>query len=167
MGLMAREGLHLRYVCCLHCETDCDYVTPLCSQVTYEGLLDDTFGINSGLCAWLGGIVAIRCILFSVLLQWYLSSDLNCCKLARDISWDRFCPFVHAPTVIIFSQFWRNRIVWAQKLRSCLLDFIKCIFLFLSVSLCTIACAFLFSPVFHPIMWKRFNTAVTRHVEWS
>lgn len=26
-----------------------DYVTPLCTQVTYEGLLDDTFGISSGL----------------------------------------------------------------------------------------------------------------------
>ena len=25
-----------------------DLVTPLCSQVTYEGLLDDTFGIHSG-----------------------------------------------------------------------------------------------------------------------
>ena len=32
-------------------DADCDYVTPLCSQVTYEGLLDDTFGINSGLCS--------------------------------------------------------------------------------------------------------------------
>jgi len=32
------------------CFTACDYITPLCSQVTYEGLLDDTFGINSGLC---------------------------------------------------------------------------------------------------------------------
>jgi hypothetical protein len=27
---------------------DCDLVTPLCSQVTYEGLLDDTFTISSG-----------------------------------------------------------------------------------------------------------------------
>jgi len=32
------------------CDVDSDYVSPLCSQVTYEGLLDDTFGINSGLC---------------------------------------------------------------------------------------------------------------------
>lgn len=29
-------------------DRDCDFVTPLCSQVTYEGLLDDTFGIASG-----------------------------------------------------------------------------------------------------------------------
>jgi len=38
--------------CCVFVvrDADCDYVTPLCSQVTYEGLLDDTFGINSGLC---------------------------------------------------------------------------------------------------------------------
>jgi len=35
---------------CIVCDTDCDYVTPLCSQVTYEGLLDDMFGINSGMC---------------------------------------------------------------------------------------------------------------------
>lgn len=27
---------------------DVDMVTPLCSQVTYEGLLDDIFGINCG-----------------------------------------------------------------------------------------------------------------------
>ena len=27
---------------------DVDFVTPLCTQVTYEGLLDDTFGISSG-----------------------------------------------------------------------------------------------------------------------
>jgi len=33
---------HLNFV-------DCDFVTPLCSQVTYEGLLDDTFGIASGM----------------------------------------------------------------------------------------------------------------------
>ena len=26
----------------------CDYVTPLCSQLTYEGILDDTFGVKSG-----------------------------------------------------------------------------------------------------------------------
>ena len=25
-----------------------DFVTPLCSQVTYEGLIDDIFNINSG-----------------------------------------------------------------------------------------------------------------------
>lgn len=25
-----------------------DFVTPLCSQVTYEGLLDDMFGIQCG-----------------------------------------------------------------------------------------------------------------------
>ena len=29
-------------------DRSCDYVTPLCSQLTYEGILDDTFGINSG-----------------------------------------------------------------------------------------------------------------------
>lgn len=27
---------------------DVDYVTPLCSQLTYEGLLDETFGIKCG-----------------------------------------------------------------------------------------------------------------------
>ena len=27
---------------------DKDYVTPLCSQVTYEGLLQDTFGMECG-----------------------------------------------------------------------------------------------------------------------
>lgn len=27
---------------------DIDYVTPLCSQVTYEGLVDDIFDIKSG-----------------------------------------------------------------------------------------------------------------------
>ena len=26
----------------------CDYITPLCSQLTYEGILDDTFGVKSG-----------------------------------------------------------------------------------------------------------------------
>ena len=26
-----------------------DFVTPLCSQVTYAGVLDDTFGIRSGI----------------------------------------------------------------------------------------------------------------------
>ena len=26
----------------------CDFVTPLCSQLTYEGILDDVFGISSG-----------------------------------------------------------------------------------------------------------------------
>ncbi len=31
------------------CISDIDYVTPLCTQVTYEGLLDDTFGISAGL----------------------------------------------------------------------------------------------------------------------
>ncbi|XP_046857548.1 vacuolar protein sorting-associated protein 33B-like [Xenia sp. Carnegie-2017] len=30
-------------------DRDVDYVTPLCSQVTYEGLIDDTFEINSGM----------------------------------------------------------------------------------------------------------------------
>lgn len=30
------------------CVSDVDLVTPLCSQVTYEGVLDDTFGITSG-----------------------------------------------------------------------------------------------------------------------
>ena len=29
-------------------DRSCDYVTPLCSQLTYEGILDDTFGIKSG-----------------------------------------------------------------------------------------------------------------------
>ncbi|KAL5005557.1 hypothetical protein ScPMuIL_019013 [Solemya velum] len=29
-------------------DRDVDFVTPLCSQLTYEGLLDDTFGIHSG-----------------------------------------------------------------------------------------------------------------------
>ncbi|CAH1254379.1 VPS33B [Branchiostoma lanceolatum] len=29
-------------------DRDVDYVTPLCTQVTYEGLLDDIFGIKSG-----------------------------------------------------------------------------------------------------------------------
>ncbi|XP_060062741.1 vacuolar protein sorting-associated protein 33B-like [Ylistrum balloti] len=29
-------------------DRDVDYVTPLCSQLTYEGLLDEAFGINSG-----------------------------------------------------------------------------------------------------------------------
>ncbi|KAK3094955.1 hypothetical protein FSP39_008319 [Pinctada imbricata] len=29
-------------------DRDVDYVTPLCSQVTYEGLLDDSFGIKCG-----------------------------------------------------------------------------------------------------------------------
>jgi len=38
------------FVLCTY-DADCDYVTPLCSQVTYEGLLDDTFGISSGLCS--------------------------------------------------------------------------------------------------------------------
>ena len=40
---------------CYYCSTfdpdpisDIDYVTPLCSQVTYEGLLHDTFGIDRG-----------------------------------------------------------------------------------------------------------------------
>lgn len=28
--------------------SDVDLVTPLCSQVTYEGVLDETFGITSG-----------------------------------------------------------------------------------------------------------------------
>ena len=28
--------------------SDVDFVTPLCSQLTYEGLLDDTFGISCG-----------------------------------------------------------------------------------------------------------------------
>ena len=28
--------------------SDIDLVTPLCSQVTYEGLLDETFGIKCG-----------------------------------------------------------------------------------------------------------------------
>ena len=28
--------------------SEVDYVTPLCSQVTYEGLLDDIFGIHCG-----------------------------------------------------------------------------------------------------------------------
>ena len=28
--------------------SEVDYVTPLCSQVTYEGLLDDMFGIHAG-----------------------------------------------------------------------------------------------------------------------
>ena len=28
--------------------TEVDYVSPLCSQVTYEGLLDDSFGICCG-----------------------------------------------------------------------------------------------------------------------
>lgn len=28
--------------------SDVDFVTPLCSQLTYEGILDDTFGIQSG-----------------------------------------------------------------------------------------------------------------------
>ncbi len=28
--------------------SDVDYLTPLCSQVTYEGLIDDIFGISSG-----------------------------------------------------------------------------------------------------------------------
>lgn len=27
---------------------DVDLISPLCSQVTYEGLLDDTFGIQCG-----------------------------------------------------------------------------------------------------------------------
>ena len=30
------------------CFSEVDYVTPLCSQVTYEGLLDDMFGIHTG-----------------------------------------------------------------------------------------------------------------------
>lgn len=29
-------------------DRDVDFVTPLCSQLTYEGILDDTFGIQSG-----------------------------------------------------------------------------------------------------------------------
>lgn len=29
-------------------DRSCDFVTPLCSQLTYEGILDDTFGIKSG-----------------------------------------------------------------------------------------------------------------------
>ena len=29
-------------------DRSCDYVTPLCSQLTYEGMLDDTFGVKSG-----------------------------------------------------------------------------------------------------------------------
>lgn len=29
-------------------DRQCDLVTPLCSQLTYEGILDDTFGIKSG-----------------------------------------------------------------------------------------------------------------------
>ena len=40
-------------------DADCDYVTPLCSQVTYEGLLDDTFGINSGLCSSLTVLIIV------------------------------------------------------------------------------------------------------------
>ncbi|XP_014663925.1 PREDICTED: vacuolar protein sorting-associated protein 33B-like isoform X3 [Priapulus caudatus] len=31
-------------------DRDVDYITPLCSQLTYEGLLDEIFGINSGYC---------------------------------------------------------------------------------------------------------------------
>nr|XP_006818336.1 PREDICTED: vacuolar protein sorting-associated protein 33B-like [Saccoglossus kowalevskii] len=31
-------------------DRDIDYVTPLCSTVTYEGLLDEIFGIKSGFC---------------------------------------------------------------------------------------------------------------------
>lgn len=30
--------------------SDVDYVTPLCSQVVYEGLVDDTFRIKCGKC---------------------------------------------------------------------------------------------------------------------
>lgn len=33
---------------CLYPTADVDLVSPLCSQVTYEGLLDDIFGINCG-----------------------------------------------------------------------------------------------------------------------
>lgn len=29
-------------------DRSCDYITPLCSQLTYEGMLDDTFGVKSG-----------------------------------------------------------------------------------------------------------------------
>lgn len=39
---------HITFICLCVVVADCDFVTPLCSQVTYEGLLDDTFGIASG-----------------------------------------------------------------------------------------------------------------------
>lgn len=31
-----------------HCLSDVDFVTPLCSQVVYEGLVDDIFRIKCG-----------------------------------------------------------------------------------------------------------------------
>ena len=40
-----RQGLFWHELSSL---VDVDYVTPLCSQLTYEGLLDETFGIKCG-----------------------------------------------------------------------------------------------------------------------
>ncbi|XP_072167430.1 vacuolar protein sorting-associated protein 33B-like [Diadema setosum] len=31
-------------------DRECDMVTPMCTQTTYEGLVDETFGISSGYC---------------------------------------------------------------------------------------------------------------------
>lgn len=49
--------------CGLRLIADMDYVTALCSQVVYEGLVDDTFRIKcgrSGDCAWEGATAPTR-----------------------------------------------------------------------------------------------------------
>ena len=47
VGVLHQEGGSLISELVLF-DRSCDYVTPLCSQLTYEGILDDTFGIRSG-----------------------------------------------------------------------------------------------------------------------
>lgn len=59
--------------------TDVDFVTPLCSQVVYEGLVDDIFRIKCGECLYCVLMVCLNWITSTVLLnshEWpWCSSD--------------------------------------------------------------------------------------------